>query len=156
MAFSPFMEVIDHQLALKQGRLEERLKELGRVLVGYSGGVDSAYLAWVAHQVLGENMVAMIADSPSLARSQLADALSFAEDHDIPVEVLHTNELNNLDYVKNDALRCFHCKNELFTVMEQAREKRGSRSIVYGMNVDDQGDFRPGQNAARQHGVVAP
>jgi uncharacterized protein len=140
----------------KQQRLEARARELGSVLVAYSGGVDSAYLAWVFHRALGEKMRAIIADSPSLARHHLREALAFAQSHGIPVEVVPTDELENPDYAKNDAQRCFHCKSELFTVMEQAQERLGFRFLAYGMNTDDRGEFRPGQDAARRHAVLAP
>lgn len=143
-------------LSQKQSRLEERLRELGSMLVAYSGGVDSAYLAWSARQVLGPRMRAVIADSPSLARSHLGAALNFAHHHDIPLDVIPTHEIDNPAYAKNDALRCFHCKHEFFTAMEQARARLGFRHLSYGMNTDDCGDFRPGQNAALKHGVLAP
>src|ERR1700746_1145474 len=91
---------------------------LGRVLVAYSGGVDSAYLAWAAPGELGEKMLAVIADSPSLARTQLADALAFAGEQGIPVEVISTAEMDRAEYVRNDGQRCFQCKDELFAVME--------------------------------------
>jgi uncharacterized protein len=144
------------ELAAKQVDLEARLRDLGRTLVAYSGGVDSAYLAWAAHQVLAANMLAVIADSPSLARTQLGDAVAFANEQNIPLEVIPTTELERAEYARNDASRCFHCKDELFTVMEAFRQARGFDAIAYGVNLDDQGDFRPGQQAARQHHVAAP
>jgi len=143
-------------LSTKQQRLQESLRALGRTLVAYSGGVDSAYLAWAAYQVLAEDMLAVIADSPSLARTQLQDALAFAAENRIPVEVIQTAEMDRPEYVRNDRQRCFHCKDELFQVMEEFARKRGFQSIAYGVNVDDQSDFRPGQTAARQHHVAAP
>ncbi len=143
-------------LSSKRAALEVRLSALGRTLVAYSGGVDSAFLAWAARQVLGRNMLAVIADSPSLARSHLADAVAFAREQAIPLEVIITAELDRPEYARNDALRCFHCKDELFTVMEEFRRTHGFDAIAYGVNVDDQGDFRPGQLAAQQHCVAAP
>jgi len=140
----------------KGATLLARLGKLGRVLVAYSGGVDSAYLAWAAYQALGEKMVAIIADSPSLARTQLADAVAFAREQSIPLKVIPTDELDRPEYVRNDAQRCFFCKDELFTLMEKFREAKGFDAIAYGVNLDDQGDFRPGQKAANAHQVVAP
>jgi len=132
------------------------LRQLGRVLVAYSGGVDSAYLAWAAHRALGTNMLAVIADSPSLARTQLSDAVAFASEQQIPLEVISTSELDRPEYIRNDGQRCFQCKDELFAVMETLRAARGFDAIAYGVNLDDQGDFRPGQHAAQQHHVAAP
>ena len=143
-------------LGQKHALLLATLEDLGSLLVAYSGGTDSAYLAYAAHQVLGEKMLAVIADSPSLPRAELAAALAFTAEHKIPTHILHTEELENPDYQRNDAQRCFHCKDELFTQMEQARAARGFRHIAYGMNLDDRGDFRPGQQAAVQHHAVAP
>ena len=143
-------------LGSKRDTLSSRLRGLGRTLVAYSGGVDSAFLAWAAHQVLGNDMLAVIADSASLARSQLADAIAFAREQGILLEVITTAELDRPEYIRNDASRCFHCKDELFTVMESFRLAHDFDSIAYGVNVDDQGDFRPGQAAARQHHVAAP
>jgi len=140
----------------KAAQLQLELRSLGRLLVAYSGGADSAYLAWAAHRALGSNMLAVIADSPSLARTHLADALAFANENQIPIEVISTSELDRPDYIRNDGQRCFQCKDELFTVMEELRAARGFDAIAYGVNVDDQGDFRPGQQAARQHQVAAP
>jgi uncharacterized protein len=144
------------QTDTKQESLQARLRGMGRLLVAYSGGVDSAYLAWAAYQALGEKMLAVIADSPSLARNQLADAVAFAREHSIPLEVIATSELDRPEYVRNDAQRCFFCKDELFTLMEDLRAARGFDLIAYGVNLDDQGDFRPGQKAASAHQVVAP
>jgi uncharacterized protein len=147
---------ISPELAARQDALRKHISALGRVLIAYSGGVDSAFLAWAAHQELGSQMLAVIADSASLARTQLADARAFAEEEEIPLQVIQTSELDRPEYARNDASRCFHCKDELFDVMEKFREERGFSSIAYGVNVDDQGDFRPGQAAARQHHVSAP
>lgn len=143
-------------IGAKDALLQSHLRKLGRVLIAYSGGVDSAYLAWAAHQALGDNMLAIIADSPSLARTQLADAIAFAREQAIPLEVIATSELDRPEYVHNDAQRCFFCKDELFTLMEELRQVRGFDAIAYGVNVDDQGDFRPGQKAAGSHHVAAP
>jgi pyridinium-3,5-biscarboxylic acid mononucleotide sulfurtransferase len=143
-------------LAAKAAKLHATLQDLGSVLVAFSGGTDSAYLAYAAHFALGNNMQAIIADSPSLPRAELAAALAFTVDHNIPIQILHTNELDNPDYQRNDAQRCFHCKDELFTQMEQARQRLGFAHLAYGMNLDDRGDFRPGQQAANLHHAVAP
>jgi pyridinium-3,5-biscarboxylic acid mononucleotide sulfurtransferase len=140
----------------KESQLQVGLRKLGRVLVAYSGGVDSAYLAWAAHRTLGADMLAVIADSPSLARTQLSDAVAFANEQGIPLEVISTSELDRPEYIRNDGQRCFQCKDELFAVMEELRAARGFDAIAYGVNLDDQGDFRPGQQAARQHHVAAP
>jgi uncharacterized protein len=140
----------------KRDALEARIRTLGRTLVAYSGGVDSAFLAWATYRVLGAEMLAVVADSPSLARTHLTEAIDFAREQSIPLEIIPTSELDRAEYVRNDGSRCFHCKDELFTVMEQFRATNGFESIAYGVNVDDQGDFRPGQIAAAQHHVAAP
>ena len=125
-------------------------------MVAYSGGTDSAYLAYAAHQVLGADMLAVIADSPSLSRAHLKDAVDFAESQGIPLRVFDTHELEQEEYVRNDSSRCFHCKDELFKVMAEAGQPLGFSAVAYGMNVDDRGDFRPGQKAAAEHKVLAP
>lgn len=140
----------------KAAHLRQSLADCGRLLVAYSGGVDSAFLAWTAHQVLGGQMLAVIADSASLARTHLQEALTFAREHAIPIDVVETRELENPDYSRNDAMRCFHCKDELFTVLEQYCAAHAYDAIAYGVNADDQGDFRPGQQAARRHRVLTP
>jgi uncharacterized protein len=148
--------VLAADLSQKRSHLDACLHGLGRTLIAYSGGVDSAFLAHAAHEALGADMLAVIADSPSLARAQLADAISFAGEQNIPLEIIPTSELERSEYARNDGARCFHCKDELFTVMEAFRVQRGFDSIAYGVNLDDQGDFRPGQAAAKEHHVAAP
>jgi uncharacterized protein len=143
-------------LTKKRATLERNIRVLGRTLVAYSGGVDSAFLAWTAHQLLGSNMLAVIADSPSLARTQLTDAIAFARESAIPLEVIRTLELDRPEYARNDGSRCYFCKDELFTTMEDFRRTHQFDSISYGINVDDKSDFRPGQVAATRHHVKAP
>ncbi|MFZ1129991.1 MAG: ATP-dependent sacrificial sulfur transferase LarE [Terriglobales bacterium] len=152
------MEILNPSPTLEQKAqlLRQILARRPRLIVAYSGGVDSAFLAWMAHEVNGGHTLAVIADSPSLARTHLEDALAFAREREIPVAVVETLELENPAYIRNDAMRCFHCKDELFTVLERYREARGFDAIAYGVNADDQGDFRPGQQAALQHHVLAP
>lgn len=140
----------------KKNLLDQALARLGRTLVAYSGGVDSAYLAYAAFRIFGQNMLAVIADSPSLARGQLQDAIAFAQEQHIPLEVIQTSEMDRIEYVRNDSQRCFHCKDELFTILDQFAREHGYNSVAYGVNVDDQSDFRPGQKAAKAHGVAAP
>jgi pyridinium-3,5-biscarboxylic acid mononucleotide sulfurtransferase len=146
----------DAELRAKLDSLRGTLASLGSVMVAYSGGTDSAYLAYVAHQLLGERMLAVIADSPSLPRKELSDALAFVAEWGIPVHILQTQELDNPEYARNDRNRCFHCKDELFTQMEAARNELGFAYLAYGRNLDDDGDFRPGQKAAVMHHAVAP
>ena len=142
--------------AAKLVLLHSTLSDLGSVLVAYSGGTDSAFLAYAAHQALGDRMLAVIADSASLPRTELAAALEFTAAHGIPTHILTTGELDNPDYQRNDSQRCFHCKDELFTQMEAFRSTSGFAHLAYGMNLDDRGEFRPGQQAAAQHHAVAP
>jgi uncharacterized protein len=144
------------ELAGKREVLNQHLRSLGRMLVAYSGGTDSAFLAWAAHRAVGDGMMAVIADSPSLARFQLADAIAFAHEQGIPLKIIRTDELSRAEYVRNDSSRCFHCKDELFAVMEAFVKDGGFQTIAYGVNLDDKNDFRPGQAAASQHRIAAP
>lgn len=147
---------LNRELKQKLEVLSQALSSLDSLLVAYSGGTDSAFLAYVAHRSLGDRMLAVIADSPSLPRQELAAALAFASEHGIPTHILQTRELDDPNYARNDQNRCFHCKDELFSQMEAARLQLGFAHLAYGMNVDDRGDFRPGQKAAALHNALAP
>jgi uncharacterized protein len=144
------------ETAHKMLALEAQLRQLGSLMVAYSGGVDSAFLAATAHRILGSNMLAVMADSPSLARRDLEQATAFAQALEIPLHIIATEELDRPEYARNDANRCFHCKDELFVAMESLGAQLGHAHIAYGMNADDRQDFRPGQRAAEEHAVLAP
>lgn len=140
----------------KEERLFGLLGEMGEVMVAYSGGTDSAYLAWAANEVLGARAVAITADSASIPESHKRDAEDFVERFGIRHQYIETHEFENPDYSKNDQNRCFHCKDELFVRLEEIGAELGVSTIVYGVNKDDTGDFRPGHRAAQQHAVRAP
>jgi len=141
---------------MKQQKLFDLLTDMRRVIVAYSGGTDSAYLAWAAKQALGDNALAITADSASIPESHKRDAEAFVRQFGIRHEYVETHEFDNPEYVKNDANRCFHCKDELFNVLDRVAAERGFEHIVYGVNKDDLGDYRPGQRAAKLHQVHAP
>lgn len=147
-------------LSEKSARLHETLSSLESVLIAYSGGTDSGYLAYEAHRTLGDRMLAVIADSASLPRRELAMALAFTAQHGIPTRVLQTSELDDPNYVRNDSQRCFHCKDELFLQMEEWRKQLGFAHLAYGANLDDRApgtaEFRPGQKAATMHHALSP
>ncbi|HEY7210858.1 MAG TPA: ATP-dependent sacrificial sulfur transferase LarE [Bryobacteraceae bacterium] len=144
------------ELLEKQDIVFARLQELKRVIIAYSGGTDSAYLAWAAHCALGENAIAITADSASIPTSHKRAAEAFAEECGFRHEYIETREFENPDYVRNDKNRCFHCKDELFTRLNEYAQRNGYEHIVYGVNADDLGDYRPGQQAAKLHQVEAP
>jgi len=140
----------------KQERLLNSLRALDGLLVAFSGGADSAYLAWAAHQALGERALAVTALSPSFSRYDREQAEASARAAGMRHEFIETREFENPLYVANDAARCYHCKDELFARMEALARERNFRAIAYGINADDTGDFRPGHRAAREHKILSP
>ncbi len=143
-------------LADKLEKLQAQLRSYGSCLVAYSGGVDSVFLARVAYEVLGDKSLAVIADSPSLPRRELADALQLGERFGFPVRVVKTAEFNNPDYLANPTNRCYFCKHELFEELEPLARAEKFAVICYGENASDIGDFRPGAKAAAEFQVRAP
>lgn len=147
---------ISSEAEAKLHALEARMGQLDNLMVAYSGGVDSAFLAATAYRVLGDRMLAVLADSPSLARRDMQQARDFATTVGMPLRVILTEELEKAEYQRNDANRCFHCKTELFEGMQALGVQLGFTHIAYGMNADDTRDYRPGQRAAQEHEVLAP
>ena len=142
--------------------LENYFRRQPHAIVAYSGGVDSALLAFAAHKALGNQMVAVLADSPSLSRREYLSALGFAQNHGIPLQILRTREMEDPNYQANQADRCYHCKKALFEKIETLRkqlvgfDENLSWSVCYGVNQDDLGDYRPGIQAAREASIQAP
>lgn len=147
---------VGDSLDAKQASLFASLRALDGLIVAYSGGADSAYLAWATHQVLRDRALAVTADSPSLPESHKRAAEEFARACGFRHEWIATREFENPEYVKNGADRCFHCKDELFTRLAGVAAAHGIAHVAYGVNLDDLGDYRPGQNAARRHGALTP
>ena len=143
-------------LELKERRLEEGLKSVPSLVVAYSGGVDSAYLAYAAHRVLGKRMLAVTALSASYSARDRREAQACVERFRFPHEFVETGELENPAYRANSPNRCYFCKDELFQKLDELVRQRGYAAVAYGVNVDDQGDWRPGQRAAREHQVLTP
>lgn len=143
-------------LDLKLEQLRKLLRSYGSCVVAYSGGVDSVFLARVARDTLGARSLAAIADSPSLPRRELEEALTLAREHGFPVQVVRTQEFNNPDYLANPNNRCYFCKHELFTELGPLAREGKFAVIAYGENASDVGDFRPGAKAAAEFQVRAP
>jgi uncharacterized protein len=144
------------ELEVKEQRLSEELKKVPSLIVAYSGGVDSAYLAYAAHRALGERMLAVTALSASYSERDRSEAERCANRFKFPHEFIETDELSNPAYRANNPDRCYFCKDELFEKLDQLAERRGYTAVAYGINLDDQGDWRPGQRAAREHRVLTP
>lgn len=150
------LETLEPETQIKYEHLQAILREMESVLVAYSGGVDSALLLKVAHDVLGERAMGAIASSPAYADEETSQAIAIARQMGIPLISLETHELEDQRYVTNDLNRCYFCKTELFTQLEPLAKQHNLRYIAYGINTDDDGDFRPGQRAAREFGVRGP
>jgi uncharacterized protein len=146
----------ESDLAAREAALFDRLRALPSLIVAYSGGVDSAYLAWASAQVLGSRALAVTADSASYPERHRAMALAIARDFHLQHEVIHTGELDRAAYRANAPDRCYHCKNELYSHLAALASARGFAAVADGSNADDRGDYRPGRRAAREFGVISP
>ena len=150
------VQITEKSVEEKRQQLVNIINDMGSVIVAYSGGVDSAFLAAVAHEVLGEKALSVTANSPSLAPSELEDAIALATDQQIYYEIIETKETEREDYQANNPDRCFFCKDELYSHLIKFADQRGYAVITNGTNVDDLGDYRPGLEAAKQYGVRSP
>ncbi len=145
-----------HSIEEKENALLQALKQHPKLAIAYSGGVDSTYLAACAHEALGENAILIIADSPSIPREELAEAIAMAEKYGWNLRVIQTREHENEAYLQNKGDRCFHCKNELFSRMKAVLDASAGLVLAHGAIEDDKGDIRPGMQAAADHEVIAP
>lgn len=150
------MSAIPPELQEKEARLQEALRGSGKLLVAFSGGVDSSYLVWAAHRSLGDAVLAVTADSPSYPRSHRSMAERFVADFGIPHRFVSTFEMDREHYLANESDRCYHCKSELFDVLGELRQELGFQAVAYGVNTDDTGDYRPGHKAADERQVLSP
>jgi uncharacterized protein len=151
VASTPSRDVLAREAALLG-----RLGRLNSLIVAYSGGVDSAYLAWAAARVMGDRVLCVTADSPSYPERHRAMAIAIARDFALPHEIIHTNEMNRPEYRANPANRCYFCKGELYATLAALAQARGFEAIADGNNADDRADYRPGRQAAREFGVISP
>ncbi len=142
--------------ARKEAELLARLAELPSLVIAVSGGADSAYLAWAAHQALGTRALSVTAISPSYSAYDRAELEKFIADTGVRHEFVETHEMENPAYRANAGDRCYYCKDELFNVLDELAKARGFAAVAYGVNADDMSDFRPGQRAAAEHQVLAP
>jgi uncharacterized protein len=140
----------------REAALYARLRALPSLVVAYSGGVDSAFLAWAAQQALGDRALAVTADSASYPERHRQMALAIARDFHIQHEIIRTGELERAEYRANEPDRCYYCKNELYTHLSRLAAARGFAAVADGANADDRGDYRPGRRAAREFGVISP